>query len=151
MTEEELIKKFESDNVTLASLYKRAAAYMIDFAFIVILIFFVFFDMISAAGQDDDSIKKVAEYIIPYFVAVNFLYQTFFVYLYGATLGKIAVKIRVVYLQNGAKPIFWSAFMRSVVRFMGEATYYIGFLWAVKDRKKQTWHDIAAQTLVVNA
>ena len=151
MTEEELIKKFESDNITLASLYKRAAAYIIDCIIIFIVIFFAFFDIISAAYPDDDSMTKVAEYIIPYFVAVNFIYQTFFVYMYGATLGKMAVKIRVIYLQNGAKPIFWSAFMRSVVRFMGAATYWIGFLWAIIDRKKQTWHDIAAKTLVVNA
>ncbi|MDR3345709.1 MAG: hypothetical protein LBS73_00905 [Campylobacteraceae bacterium] len=40
---------------------------------------------------------------------------------------------------------------RSFLRLVSETFFYIGFLWALRDYKKQAWQDLGAKTLVVNA
>ena len=41
--------------------------------------------------------------------------------------------------------------LRASVRIVSESAFYLGFLWALMNPKKETWHDKAGQTLVVNA
>ncbi|MDR1554512.1 MAG: RDD family protein [Campylobacteraceae bacterium] len=151
MTEEELIKKFESENITLASFTKRFIAYAIDDFIIAVLMCMSFAGIISTASSSEENLQMVLEYLTPYFIIAKIVYQSVFVYLYGATIGKIAVKIRVIYINSGEKPNFYISFIRSVVRIVSEAILFIGFLWAFKDSKRQTWQDVAAQTLVVDA
>jgi uncharacterized RDD family membrane protein YckC len=46
--------------------------------------------------------------------------------------------------------IFYSA-SRAVVRLFSESVFYIGFIWAFLNPKRETWHDKFGKTLVVNA
>ncbi|MDR3178069.1 MAG: RDD family protein [Campylobacteraceae bacterium] len=151
MTEEELVKKFESENITLASFNKRFVAYAIDDCIVAVLVCMAFWDMILEASFSEESLRMTLEYLTPYFIVTKIVYQAFFVYLYGATIGKIAVKIRIICIHNAQKPTFYLSCVRSVTRVVSEIVLFIGFLWAFKDDKRQTWQDAAAQTLVVNA
>jgi uncharacterized RDD family membrane protein YckC len=151
MTEEELVEKFESENITLSPLSKRAAAYVLDEVVVTILIFFAFSDAISAAGTEQESMRLVMERLLPYIILLKIAYHAFFVYAYGATLGKKALKIRVISIHNAANPNFVTALTRSLVRVISETFFYIGFLWVFRDYKKQAWQDLSAKTLVVNA
>jgi uncharacterized RDD family membrane protein YckC len=69
---------------------------------------------------------------------------------YGATLGKIAMKIRVIEIKTLQNPSIVSALNRAIFRIISEMLLYLGFLWGMFDPARQTWHDKTARTLVVN-
>lgn len=67
----------------------------------------------------------------------------------GQTLGKRAMRIRVIDIHSTG-PI---GYPRGVVRYFGRIVsaivIYLGFLWMLWDREKQTWHDKFAGAVVV--
>jgi uncharacterized RDD family membrane protein YckC len=67
----------------------------------------------------------------------------------GQTIGKRAMGIRVVDV-HGAGPIGAG---RAVIRYLGRIVsslpLFLGYLWMLWDRDKQTWHDKFASSLVV--
>lgn len=68
----------------------------------------------------------------------------------GQTLGKKALKIKVVGVENAQAPGYTKAFLREVVGKMVSAMIFgLGYLWMLWDGKKQTWHDKIAGTVVV--
>jgi uncharacterized RDD family membrane protein YckC len=69
--------------------------------------------------------------------------------LAGGTLGKRAMRLRVVTTDFG-RPDWLTVLFREVVgRIIVAGTLFIGYLWAAFDRRKQGWHDKIADTLVV--
>lgn len=66
----------------------------------------------------------------------------------GQTIGKKAMKIRVIDFDTGG-PIETRAWVRSIVRVVSGFACGLGFLWALWDPQKQTWHDKAAGSVVV--
>jgi uncharacterized RDD family membrane protein YckC len=150
MTEEELVRKFESENITLSPLYKRVVAFAIDEFIIACFILFAFSDMLQNADSPE-ALSALMYYLAPYIILMKIIYQAFFVWAYGATIGKMAIKIRIISTIDGQKPDMLSAFVRSNTRIISEVIFFVGFLWALQNFKKQTWEDIAARTLVVNA
>ncbi|MDR0666896.1 MAG: RDD family protein [Campylobacteraceae bacterium] len=152
MTEEELVRKFESEKITLSPLHKRVAAHVIDDIIITFFVFFAFNDTFQAINMSNfDEVSALTYYLSPYIILMKVAYQTFFVWMYGATVGKIAVKIRIVSITDGQNPNALFSLIRANMRLVSEAVFFIGFLWALGNFKKQTWEDIAAKTLVVNA
>ena len=79
------------------------------------------------------------------------IYQTFFVWYYGATIGKIVVKIRVIDANKWGRVSIISSFLRAVGRIFSEMFFYIGFLIGFFNNGRKTFHDITGRTLVVNA
>lgn len=70
----------------------------------------------------------------------------------GQTLGKKALKIRVVRAESGEAPGYTKAFLREVVGKMVSAMVFgLGYLWMLWDGKKQTWHDKIAGTVVIKS
>lgn len=150
MTNEELIEKFESENITLATLQKRGLAYMIDEILISVLFALIYFDQIPDNMTTEEMIDAVNG-LFGYVVVLKVIYQTYFVWMYGATLGKIAMKIRVISTDDLEKPSFLFSLSRAVFRIVSESIFYLGFVWAALNPKRETWHDRVANTLVVNA
>lgn len=70
---------------------------------------------------------------------------------YGATLGKLAMKIRVIEIKTLNNPNVLVALNRGIIRVISEMLLYLGFLWGILNPARQTWHDLSAKTLVVNA
>jgi len=150
MTNEELIEKFESENITLATLQKRGLAYMIDEILISVLFALIYFDQIPDNMTTEEMIDAING-LFGYVVVLKVSYQTYFVWMYGATLGKIAMKIRVISTDDLEKPSFLFSLSRAVFRIVSESIFYLGFVWAALNPKRETWHDRVANTLVVNA
>ncbi len=150
MTNEELIEKFENENLTLASLQKRGMAYMIDEILISVLFSLIYLDQMPANVSTEELIGIVNS-LFGYLVVIKVLYQTFFIWMYGATIGRIAMKIRVIATSDLENPNFVVALTRSAFRIISESLFYLGFLWAFLNPKRETWHDRVANTLVVNA
>jgi uncharacterized RDD family membrane protein YckC len=82
----------------------------------------------------------------------NILALIYFVYMtkvYGATLGKRAVGIKVQKL-DGTEITWVDAILREVVgKFVSGLVFLLGYFWAIWDPQKQTWHDKIANTIVV--
>jgi uncharacterized RDD family membrane protein YckC len=84
-------------------------------------------------------------------VVMKILYQTFFVWYYGATLGKMMFKLRVIDYNHFGKITFIQSFLRASGRIVSESIFYLGFMLSFYTQSKQTLHDKLAKTLVVNA
>lgn len=147
---EQLDEMLDREHLKVASLKARSAAFGIDELLISTLLFIVLWDNIAQA-KSLEAIIGLTNHFLLEFMAIKIVYQTFFTMQYGATLGKIAMKIRVIEVKTLSNPSFFAAFNRSVFRVVSEALMYFGFLWALLDPYRRSWHDFTAKTLVVNA
>lgn len=133
----------------LASLQKRAMAYVIDDVIISILIFVIYFDMFTSVSGADN-LQVIASSVFGEILALKLLYHTFFVWGYHATPGKMILKIKVI-TTNESLPITpFQALLRAALRIASEIFFYIGFLLAFFDPVRRTLHDKFSNTLVTN-
>ncbi len=125
-------------------------AYTIDEVLISLIVLVAFWGEFST--QED--VRVVIETVNSLFWAVigmKVLYHTIFVYLYGATLGKIFTKCMVVSYDDFSRPTLQGSLVRAVVRIVSETVFYFGFIWAFLNPARQTWHDKMARTIVIDA
>jgi uncharacterized RDD family membrane protein YckC len=65
-------------------------------------------------------------------------------------LGKKALKIKVIKLDSGQAPGYGGAALREIIgKLVSSFVFGLGYLWAIWDSRKQTWHDKIAGTVVV--
>lgn len=69
---------------------------------------------------------------------------------YGATVGKMVLKIKIT-KENGAKITYQDAALRYFASMLSVVVFLLGYFWMIWDAKKQTWHDHIAKTVVVKA
>jgi uncharacterized RDD family membrane protein YckC len=67
----------------------------------------------------------------------------------GQTVGKRALGIRVIDFSTGGPIGYGRAALRYVGRFISGTFCYLGYLWMLWDKEKQTWHDKMANDVVV--
>lgn len=140
-----------NNNLSLAPIFKRFFAFLIDDILVSVIIFAIFWDSISKSASDMEAMVSVVNgFVIP-ILFLKFIYQTFFIWYYGATVGKIILKIRVIDYNTYEKVDLKSAVLRSFGRIISEMFFYLGFLFALLSNGKQTFHDKISRTLVVDA
>ena len=82
-------------------------------------------------------------------IGLPIVYETLMVGRYGATLGKMAVKIKVV-VADGARVSYARAFGRYFAKILSSFTCLIGFIIAGFDNpQKRALHDYICNTRVV--
>lgn len=67
----------------------------------------------------------------------------------GQTPGKKIMSIRVIDFETGGPIDSSRALIRSLVRMASGFVCLVGYIWAFFNKEKQTWHDLAARTVVV--
>ncbi len=84
------------------------------------------------------------------YLAVSIVFNLYFLTQQnGQTPGKYLRKIRVASL-NGEKITYRQALIRNELGYFLSAMFlFLGFFWAFFDKKRQTWHDKLANTVVV--
>ncbi|WP_394437622.1 RDD family protein [Streptomyces sp. SGAir0957] len=158
----------------LATMGRRLAARVIDGVPLGIInlilmapLFVDYIDAVMKCDPDDpaafnscaqDAILDFYVGIIPLtliMAGIAFLYEWLMIAFVGATLGKLAVGVRVLKVENGAKPGLASSFVRWVVPTagifacgFGQMAVYLSPLWD-KSGRSQGWHDKAASVVVV--
>jgi len=138
------------ENITLASLNKRAFAFLIDELLLSVLVFFMISNKIDET-MNYQEIMVVSSSIVFYVISIKAIYQTIFVYLYGATIGKIAMSIHIVNIDDLEKPNLFLSAVRSIGRVINETILlYIGFLLFFIDPVKQTLPHKIAKTIVID-
>lgn len=142
--------QIDIDNLQLASMRSRVKAFVIDDLSITLLVMFILWDNIAAANGDLLTILTVMNAAFFQIVVLKFIYQTFFIWYYGATIGKLISKIRVIDFENYGRVSLTNSAIRSFGRIISEALFYIGFIIAYFTDSRQTFHDKFGKTLVVN-
>ena len=148
--DERLDSLFQREHVVLASIRQRAAAFGIDELLLSIIMIAILWDSISNANTLEEMIAVTNSFLLEY-MAIKIIYHTFFTMQYGGSIGKIIMKIRIIELSTLSNPSFLSAFNRSVFRVVSEILFYLGFIWAMLDPYRRSWHDRTGKTLVINA
>ena len=67
----------------------------------------------------------------------------------GQTVGKKLLGIRVIDFSAGGPIGYGRGFVRQLARILSGLVCYLGYLWMLWDKEKQTWHDKLATTVVV--
>ena len=144
--------KDNSNNLQLASMRSRAFAFVIDDLLVTTIIMIIFWESIVALSSDIEAMMFLmkTDLVMP-LIALKVIYHTFFVWYYGATVGKIIAKIRVIDVNSWGKVSLFSSFLRSIGRIFSEMFFYAGFLIGFFNEGRKTFHDITGKTLVVNA
>ena len=124
--------------VVYAGFWIRAAAYLIDLAILIAITVVPLGVVILVLGSAPATLLDVAV-TLAYFSVGNGR---------GGTLGRRALGLRVI--DDSRKPpgvrIGAALFLLSII---SRLVLGLGYLWMVKDRRKQTWHDKACGTYVV--
>jgi len=150
MNQEDLERLIHREDLKLASVSKRGVAFFIDDMLISLLLIVSLWSSLENVRSAEEMISLINTFTFEYLL-VKIIYQTFFVYKYGATLGKIALKIRVIDVNTLDNPSFVVSLNRAVFRAISQMLFYLGFLWGMFDPFKRTWHDLSAKTLVIES
>lgn len=146
---EEITEILHREGLVLADSKKRAVAFVIDELLLSFILIVALWDSFSQARTTEAIIALTNSFVFEYMM-MKIIYQAFFVMQYGATLGKLAMKIRVIEIRTVANPNVIVALNRAIFRIISEMLFYLGFLWGILNPNKQTWHDLTAKTLVIN-
>jgi len=130
------------DSVHYMGFWIRFCAYAID----VLIIFSLSFIILPNIGIQQNDLNTNL------FVTIaGGIYRSVFIGLWGQTMGKKLLRIRVVDL-DGMQPSLKAAFLRELpCKILAEFLLFIGFIWVAFDRDKQGLHDKIAGTRVVKA
>ncbi len=142
-------EKLNLENKKLATTRTRGLAYVIDDLIISLLMVAIFWDNIANATSIEESIFFINQ-AFSEMITLKVIYHTFFVWKYGQSVGKMAMKIRVIEINSLDNPTLLTALIRASVRVVSELFFYIGFLLAFFDINRQTLHDKMAKTLVID-
>jgi len=146
-----------------AGFWRRLGAYTVDCT----IIFFIFIILASIAslaffsgaisGNSKNFIADLADparfslikiLIWLFFIFFDIAYFTYFHGTTGRTPGKMLLGLQVV-SEDGTPISFGIAFLRAVGYLVSGALFNLGFIWVAFDKRKQSWHDKIAGTVVI--
>ena len=127
-----------------ASRLHRFLAFLIDAVIIGVII-----AVLGAVGAIDLGDPSTADQVLE--AAITFGYYVLLTAAFGATLGKMALGMRVVE-ESGQKAGFFRVLIRETIgKFVSAFVLFVGFIWILFDDKRQGWHDKIGGTFVVKA
>jgi uncharacterized RDD family membrane protein YckC len=145
------------DSPRYADLGERFAAFMIDQILLMIaLIPFVYLTLLSVmsneAALSQASAARGWSIILSAGVLLQAAYYAYFLtQREGQTIGKKMMKVRVI-KRDGSRLTIWDAVLRSIIGYIFSVLALgLGFAWAAFDKQSQGWHDMIADTIVVEA
>ena len=90
------LENMDIDNLQLASMKSRVKAFIIDDLSITLLVMAILWDKISSTNGDLFSTMMIMNEAFIQIIVLKFIYQSFFIWYYGATIGKLIVKIKII-------------------------------------------------------
>jgi len=136
------------DNVEYAGFWIRLLASIIDSILVLVVILPV---LTLIYGQDYWISAQLTagfwdvflNYFLPAIAIIIFwIYKS-------ATPGKMLLNIRIVDAITGNKPTTGQLIGRYFAYYISMLPFFMGFLWAGIDKRKQGWHDKLAGTVVI--
>ena len=143
-------ENINTDNLNLASIKSRIKAFIIDDLSITLIVLVILWDQVSASNGDLMVTMLIMNEAFVQIIMLKFIYQSFFIWYYGATIGKFIAKIRVIDFDSYGKVSFVNSCIRSACRILSESLFYLGFFLAYFGDSKQTFQDKLGKTLVID-
>jgi len=143
-------ENIDISKLELASNSQRIKAFVIDDLLITFVMLLLLWEPITKTDGDYLAIAMIMNAAFVQIITIKIIYQSFFIWYYGATLGKMAAKIKVIDFNHFGKVSFAQSVLRASGRILSESFFYLGFILAYYIQSKQTFHDKIAKTLVVN-
>lgn len=147
----------DREGLRIAPAPRRILAFIIDDIIVSLVVFAVFFGQIMALSdnvndnmQMMNAVQQLLSEFIVFILLLKIGYHTLFTTLYGASIGKIICKIKIVRLDTLDKPNILQSFARSSLRTLGEILFYIPLLLAFADSFQRALHDMLTQTIVID-
>jgi uncharacterized RDD family membrane protein YckC len=139
----------------LAGFWRRLAGAFLDWLLVGIVasaIGALFgLDTFSSPADQGDRLRIQANLTGP-FILVELVYFTYFhATSAGQSIGNKIMGIRVLDAGNGRPLPYVRAFARALMSNVSALPCFLGFFWALWDRRQQTWHDMVADSVVVKA
>jgi uncharacterized RDD family membrane protein YckC len=139
--------------VLLAPLWRRVVGQIVDQLVIIVPVAFIAL-MMRVRTADDLADKALAVNVV--LVLMAFTYEWLMIGAWGRTVGKFALGVRAVRVDN-AGPVPWSSsairalvpLAAGVIPTVGQFLTVVIYASAFFDRRRQGWHDKAAGTIVV--
>ncbi len=127
-----------------ASLWKRAGAFLVDFAVIIVLFYAIIF-----TNFFDNKLLFTGYLYLAYLSP--FIYLIAMETLCGQTFGKMLFRIKVLG-KSGKKASFGKCFLRNLLRIADVLPFFylIGIISIASTARKQRLGDLAAGTVVVD-
>ena len=136
-----------------AGFWLRFVAKLIDVIIVVMvalpfyILFVLTFGVASVVGAE--GMALIASQIIQMILSLGTVaYFTFFTGKYGATIGKMALGLKVVF-PNGEPVTYLRAFGRFFAEYLSYIPFLVGYIIAAFDDEKCTFHDMLARTRVI--
>jgi uncharacterized RDD family membrane protein YckC len=139
-------------DVVYAGFWKRYAAYFIDYILLTVvtlpLSMIINVMGVSSGNEGVQVALTLVVMLLSMVISIGY-YAGFHASRGGATLGKMAVGIKVV-RGNGERISFLRAFCRYLATIVSSLILMIGFIMAAFTERKQALHDMMCDTLVVD-
>ena len=128
--------------------WKRTVAVLVDTFLIIlvtlpILIWVYGIEYLNNEHMEKGSFDFIINYVFPT-IAVILLWK-----YYQATPGKMIFKATIVDAKTGGKPTLKQWIIRYLGYFVSLLPLGLGYFWVAFDKKKQSFHDKLANTLVI--
>ena len=128
--------------------WKRTVAVLVDTFLIIlvtlpILIWVYGIEYLNNEHMEKGSFDFIIKYVFPT-IAVILLWK-----YYQATPGKMIFKATIVDAKTGGKPTLKQWIIRYLGYFVSLLPFGLGYFWVAFDKKKQSFHDKLANTLVI--
>ena len=134
----------------LAGFWWRAGSYAIDFITIWVGLI-VIAALWGGSALTSDAGTPAAQAAAARVYAIGLTFQIAFYWIWnsiGWSPGKRVLGMRIVN-DGGNPPGAARGLARTLVSIVSAMPLWLGYLWAARDRRRQTWHDKAAHTFVV--
>jgi len=145
---QDIQERLEREGLKPASVLKRAVSMTIDDMLVSLIIVIAFSSQFASAKTYEQVLMLTNELFGFIFVAYT-LYHWIFTTLYGKTVGKMIMKIRVVDQDTLDSPSWGRSFLRSLMRNFDEMFFYLGMAYAVVDPLNRAVHDVVGKCVVV--
>ena len=122
----------------------RFAAFIIDIVIISVIIV-----ALNALGVIDLGEPSATDQLIEAVITLG--YYILLTTVFGATLGKMALGMKVVE-ESGQKAGFFRVLIRETIgKVVSAIILFLGYIWILFDGNRQGWHDKIGGTFVVKA
>ena len=130
--------------------WKRTVAVLVDTFLIIlvtlpILIWVYGIEYLNNEHMEKGSLDFIINYVFPTIVVI-LLWK-----YYQATPGKMIFKATIVDAKTGGKPTLKQWIIRYLGYFVSLLPFGLGYFWVAFDKKKQSFHDKLAKTLVIQS
>ncbi len=79
-------------------------------------------------------------------------YLIYMLYKQNQTIGKKIFKIKVIKINSNEELTIYDCILREIIgKFLSAVPFMLGFLWAIFNRERMTFHDKLTKTKVVNS